>query len=117
MPKTQKNAKLDKKKQIFHCECCDFTTCKKSNYKKHLATRKHQRGIFSGNDFEKKMPIQKKCQNQKHKFVNVERNLAPEVVCGNIKKIVNLLMRTAFFLFPMFPKMFPMFPKCFLTIK
>jgi len=65
MPKTQKNAKLVKKKQIFHCECCDFTTCKKSNYKKHLATRKHQRGIFSGNDFEKKMPIQKKMPKSK----------------------------------------------------
>ena len=65
MPKTKKNAKLDNKKQIFHCECCDFTTYKKSNYKKHLATRKHKRGIFSGNDFEKKMPKPKKMPKSK----------------------------------------------------
>ena len=70
MPKTEKNAKPNKKKQIFHCECCDFTTSKKSNYKKHLATRKHQRGIFLGNDFEKKMPIPKKMPKSKTLICN-----------------------------------------------
>ena len=65
MPKTQKNAKLDKKNKTFHCECCDFTTYKKSNYLKHLETRKHQKLVFLGNDFEKKMPKSKKMPKAK----------------------------------------------------
>ena len=36
------NEKEAKKSQKFHCETCDFHTCKKSNWKKHLETRKHK---------------------------------------------------------------------------
>lgn len=28
---------------IFHCVCCDYTTPRKSDYTKHLSTRKHRR--------------------------------------------------------------------------
>ena len=28
---------------IFRCICCDYTTTRKSDYTKHLSTRKHQR--------------------------------------------------------------------------
>ena len=65
MPKSQKNAKLNNKKNIYHCECCDFITYKKSNYLKHLSTRKHQKRINLGNDFVKKMPKQKKMPKSK----------------------------------------------------
>ena len=33
---------MPKKCQKYYCEQCDFNTCKKSNYVKHLATRKHK---------------------------------------------------------------------------
>ena len=36
---TNKNAK---NALIFECEKCDFKCSKKSNYEKHLSTRKHQ---------------------------------------------------------------------------
>jgi len=36
MEKEQKNA------EIFYCENCDFTCCKKSNYNKHILTLKHK---------------------------------------------------------------------------
>jgi len=36
---TKKSPKLA---EIFYCNCCDYNTCKKSDYDKHLSTRKHQ---------------------------------------------------------------------------
>jgi hypothetical protein len=27
--------------QNFYCECCDFNTCRKNDYQRHLSTRKH----------------------------------------------------------------------------
>ena len=32
-----------KNAEKFRCECCDFSTSKKSNYLKHISTRKHKR--------------------------------------------------------------------------
>ena len=38
------DAKSSKKvAEIFHCKLCDYKTCKNSNWKKHLLTRKHER--------------------------------------------------------------------------
>ena len=31
-----------KSSEKFHCDLCDFYTCKKSQYLRHLLTRKHQ---------------------------------------------------------------------------
>jgi hypothetical protein len=49
--------KLLKVAQIHHCDLCDYTTCKKSSYYKHLTTDKHknqQNGSdLVGNDSEK----------------------------------------------------------------
>ncbi len=28
---------------LFHCICCEYTTTRKSDYTKHLLTRKHQK--------------------------------------------------------------------------
>ena len=36
-----KKSKKSKKEQNFYCVYCDFSTCKKSNYDRHLATQKH----------------------------------------------------------------------------
>ena len=36
-----KKSKKSKKEQNFYCVCCDFSTSKKSNYDRHLATQKH----------------------------------------------------------------------------
>ena len=38
--------KIDKKSlQNFYCEICDYTTCKKTDYNKHLGTDKHVRNV------------------------------------------------------------------------
>ena len=47
--KEQKNA------SIFFCEKCNFKCCKKSNYEKHLSTRKHNILTFL-TEKEQKMP-------------------------------------------------------------
>ena len=36
-----KKSKKSKKEQNFYCACCHFSTSKKSNYDRHLATQKH----------------------------------------------------------------------------
>ena len=37
------NEKMPKNAEIFFCEYCDFKCFKKSNYDKHLLTRKHMK--------------------------------------------------------------------------
>ena len=37
-----KNEKFSKNSQIFFCECCDYKSFRKSDYKKHLASKKHK---------------------------------------------------------------------------
>ena len=36
-----KNEKFSKNSQIFFCACCDYKSFRKSDYKKHLASKKH----------------------------------------------------------------------------
>jgi hypothetical protein len=36
------NKKMPKNAKNFYCEICDFKCTKKSNYEKHLMTRKHE---------------------------------------------------------------------------
>jgi len=47
--------KMPKNADNFHCEKCDFRCSKKSNYTKHLLTRKHNMELIG---------IKKKCQKQ-----------------------------------------------------
>ena len=47
--------KMPKNADNFHCEKCDFRCSKKSNYNKHLLTRKHNMELIG---------IKKKCQKQ-----------------------------------------------------
>ena len=39
--KTKKKRKIKNKKIEYYCECCDYTTSRKSQYDRHLNTRKH----------------------------------------------------------------------------
>ena len=39
--KTQKRLQNPKKSAVFFCEICDYNTCHKSHYTKHLASKKH----------------------------------------------------------------------------
>ena len=39
-PKSSKSSKSSKK---YYCRCCDYTASQKSNYEKHLASKKHQK--------------------------------------------------------------------------
>ena len=55
---TNNNAK---NAQIFICEKCNFKCCKKSNYDKHLTTRKHQNDDNELNKKEQKMPKKHRC--------------------------------------------------------
>lgn len=36
---------LSKKKLYYHCKCCNFSTQLKSNYTRHLQTKKHKNAI------------------------------------------------------------------------
>ena len=33
---------VQKSSEKFHCECCDYSTCRKSQYNRHLITAKHK---------------------------------------------------------------------------
>lgn len=47
--KTKKKRKIKNKKIEYYCECCDYTTSKKTDFNRHLLTKKHQRmksGVF-----------------------------------------------------------------------
>src|SRR5210317_939936 len=55
---TQKNAKNG---SLFICEKCNFKCCKKSNYEKHLTTRKHYNNDNELHKKEQKMPKKYSC--------------------------------------------------------
>ncbi len=48
---TKKSQKIA---EIFYCNCCEYNTCKKSDYDKHLSTRKHKN---SDNDDKKSQKV------------------------------------------------------------
>ena len=41
--------KVPKSSETYVCEPCDYTTCRKSQYTRHLSTDKHQMNCFSTN--------------------------------------------------------------------
>jgi hypothetical protein len=55
---TEKNAE---NALFFLCEKCNFKCCKKSNYTKHLATRKHKNNYTSFENAGKKLPTKNIC--------------------------------------------------------
>ena len=47
------NLKSSKSSKIYFCNCCDYTTSRKSQYERHLSTDKHKRAEMIINDNEK----------------------------------------------------------------
>jgi len=45
--KTLKNSQnFSKNSQFFYCECCDYKSSRKSDYKKHLSSKKHKKNTL-----------------------------------------------------------------------
>jgi hypothetical protein len=67
--------------QKFTCFACDYKTCRKSSYDKHILTSKHKK-IEKG--------------DKKHIFTckKYEKCMVLEMDYGNIKRIVNIYIRT-----------------------
>ena len=84
--------KSQKLAQLLYCETCDYTSCKKSDYSKHLSTIKHKNNKMVVNDSEKSQKVanfececgkiykydsgyyrhKKKCCQTNNKIVNTE---------------------------------------------
>ena len=72
MDNTKKCHETIKNAGLFHCNLCDFTSSKESNYIKHLSTRKHKRITMD------KKKNAKKCQKMPknyHTYVRVENHI------------------------------------------
>ena len=72
----------EKVAQKFYCYDCDYSTSRKSNYNKHLLTRKHQKSSNgnTGNTILKKVAEQNPLSLHKkrhHDFNNVPQRLLP----------------------------------------
>jgi hypothetical protein len=69
------NKKMQKSCKNYYCNLCDYNTCRKSSYDKHLTTAKHKEVAF-GNELEPKScyKLQKGqnllCQNCNKEFLN-----------------------------------------------
>ena len=49
LQKTNKRIKTNKTTSEFYCKICDYTTCNKQNYERHLSTKKHQKNVTKCN--------------------------------------------------------------------
>ena len=76
----------------FHCKFCDYYTSRKSQWKRHLETRKHAQSQM---DNKKKVPkSSKKFQSKLLSIMNVYvvKNTSFAAACVNIKKNALVLM-------------------------
>jgi len=64
-----------KTSQHFSCIFCDYSTCKKTNYDRHILTDKHQR-----------MTKSSKMDDQNEQNEQNEQNVKFKCICGNIYK-------------------------------
>ena len=55
--KTQKKLKTVGEKVFYSCKFCDYSSCNKSDYKRHLKTRKHKTRVLEGNGILEKTHI------------------------------------------------------------
>jgi hypothetical protein len=55
---------------FFHCDLCDYTTCRKSNYKTHILSNKHQsiKKTTNNNAFKQKISKTYQCKKCEKKF-------------------------------------------------
>ena len=64
-----------KKSLFFSCECCDYSTCKKCDFDKHVSTRKHERMVsLETTETKKSQKVAKKSHHN---------------ICEKCKKIYN----------------------------
>ena len=81
-----KKSKKSKKEQTFYCACCDFSTSKKGNWERHLATQKHLKKSLP-NHYQKRAKKSQKVL--KYLFVKiVTKNIRAIKVYGGTKKNV-----------------------------
>ena len=64
--------KLSKK---FYCNNCDYTTCRKLNYERHLSTGRHKNSV-----------LEAKMEPNIEQIEQIEQNNKFECICGNIYK-------------------------------
>ena len=83
-------------KQLYRCEVCDYNTCNKSNFNKHISTRKHQMETGGNPKSTKQKKRVEKSEKNEHFlpfFVNfVIRNIFRNQDFGNTVKGVNIYL-------------------------
>ena len=80
----QKSSKVVKSSKTYYCDVCNYTASQKSNYDKHLASKKHQKKCC-----ENVVGVAKLLKTQV--FVHFAiKNIRAGVVCIDILKNVNL---------------------------
>ena len=80
-----------KKSPFFSCNVCDYNTCKKSDYEKHLFTRKHNAMVTMETEETKKSPKvaqHNMCCKCKKKYNTRAGLWKHDKKCSNIKNII-----------------------------
>ena len=70
-----------KKKQEFHCEYCDYTTSKKSQWERHISTAKHFRLTQAYTGLQKKFQGDFLCENCKKTFNHRQSLFRHKKIC------------------------------------
>ena len=81
--------KYQKVAENYHCEKCDYNTCKKSNYKKHLQTKKHNATEMLHNATEKYLYNCSCGKTYKH-HTSYYRHKKDCIMCENKTDIINI---------------------------
>lgn len=80
---------MEKSPKKYNCEICDYSTCKKGDYNKHLLTRKHK----IATNIEQKSRQKKNSENNKinkeQLQFNISKNLYICNTCGKSYKVRN----------------------------
>jgi len=89
--KQMETKKSLKKSPFFSCNDCDYNTCKKSDYEKHLSTRKHNTMVTMETEETKKSPKvaqHNMCCKCKKKYNTRAGLWKHDKKCSNIKNII-----------------------------
>jgi hypothetical protein len=87
---------IKKDKQLFHCECCDYSTSIKCNYERHILTPKHKKNKYNNKtknynytcECGKKYKYQSGLSSHKHKCKLIKIKSDPQE--NNKNEITNL---------------------------
>ena len=115
--KTQKKRKTDREKVVYSCKFCDYTSSNKSDYKRHLKTRKHKTRVLEGNGILEKTHLINLTPEPKKFICNCGREFKSKSgLWKHNKKCDFYRTQLRFFGFKVSKKSFQNFQK-FLTIK